>query len=163
MSPAQTLRMLLAAGLFIGLAVVFFLWRPAGSGSQQAHIMQRVHPDLLREWQWVKTYDPYDGGHMRVATEAEARFLEFRADGTLHERQDGVLREGYWRMDPEGEALALQAGAGAGPPRGNLRAWEYRHEIVRLTETELILAWQGRHGKVQEWYQAVSPAAADSR
>lgn len=159
MRTASSLRLLLTAGLFLGLAVAFFLLRPRDEAGQQAHLLRQADPSLLRRWQWVKTYDPYDGGQMRTATEAEDRFLEFRADGTLIAHEGGQPQKGYWLLGPEEASLALVTGLAAEqvPRSASRRAWEYRHKIVRLDHRELILAWQGRHGKVQEWYRAVRP------
>ncbi|RMG67534.1 MAG: hypothetical protein D6722_13000 [Bacteroidetes bacterium] len=160
MSPVYRLRLLLAALAALGAAVAFLLWQP-GAGGPQAQLLMPPPPDLLQTWRWVQTYDPYESGHMIQATDTAARYLAFRPDGTLLEQTPAQRRQGQWRHDAQQDALALLFGTVAqGRPAATLRPWQYRHEIIHLTDGELVLAWQGRHGKVQEWYQAVDSLPA---
>jgi hypothetical protein len=96
---------------------------------------------------------------MLPAKDAASQWLIFYEDGLYEQREADHRQAGIWRIDAEGAQLALVDGARA--THEVIREGDYRHQIRRLTNDSLALAWQGRHGYVTEWYRAVPEAELD--
>ncbi|GAB4403034.1 MAG: hypothetical protein OHK0039_01660 [Bacteroidia bacterium] len=151
-------------GVLLALAVYWLEKRDTPPQEIAAQLPASDRHLLIREWAWVKSYDPYAGGQTTAADKQETRQLAFRADGRLIETTPDQTRQGFWLIDDDGKALALIfSAADQAPARQDLRSWDYRHHIRTLTQQELVLEWQGRHGYVVEWYKALAPSTASSK
>lgn len=109
------------------------------------------------KWRLIQTYDPYDGGNITRRDSLNPRFLVFGRDGEFKQYDNLNYVVGKWHLNRAKTALAFVneerngkeiAGATETIP-------SFRHQIRKHTTDTMILAWQGRHGFVEELYTIV--------
>ena len=142
------------------LWVVFFLTlgcnrqRKGSLKPRQAafHFFQDRDTDSLK-WRWVHTYDPYNGGTYLTSDSLHPRYLFLYKDGTFRKTDAHNASSGKWYLNPEKNAMALidemRNGVSVMDASSSLT---FRHQLRKLNQDTLILAWQGRHGFVEELY-----------
>ena len=97
-------------------------------------------------WKLVQIYDPYSGS-MKIPDE-EAKYLSIQKDGKYVLYSPGNTQSGKWYLKKDKSALALVA-EGSSTEDESLM---FRHQIRKYAKDTMILAWQGRHGFVEELY-----------
>lgn len=108
------------------------------------------------KWQLVKTYDPYNGGQTILPEENNPRYIEMSSDGSYLKYDNANREEGNWYLNPSKDSLALAATQqnGMAVDDRNKKPF-FRFAILEFSDEKLVIAWQGRHGPVEETYQLV--------
>ncbi len=104
-------------------------------------------------WKLVQTYDPYQGGRITKQDSINPRILEIYNNGTFKVYESDLIGRGKWYIKSDKSAIAfIYAGESGEVKPSKNQAIEFTHQIRRLTRDTMILAWQGRHGFIEELY-----------
>ena len=130
-----------------------------------AFLLGKQQRDSIK-WRLVHTYDPYNGGQLNKRDSLNPRFLVFSKDGGYKQYDNLNYVVGNWYVNRSKDALAfiIASRNGREIPGASEQALDFRHQIRKHTTDTMILAWQGRHGFVEELYAIVAdslPAASE--
>lgn len=103
-------------------------------------------------WQYIKMFDPYNGGNTIEAEAGNPRYLKLNNDGTFRKYDKLNDNKGKWYLNGTKDAIAFMN-------EGSSEELRFGHKIKKFTKDELVLSWQGRHGMVDETYK---PAKVDN-
>lgn len=102
-------------------------------------------------WQLIELYDPYQNGKRIRIDSLNPQYLIIHEDGKFSKLKKGEQVQGRWYMRRDKEAFAFIPAATTPSPQ-TLQSLNYRYEIRRYEKDTMMLAWQGRHGFVEETY-----------
>lgn len=103
-------------------------------------------------WQKVFRFDPYDGGQYRTYEEYVTT-ITLKNDGSYEETNPENVTTGKYFLNKTKTAIAFVPQVVNGTEQEEMDTeMTFRHEILKFTSDSLILAWQGRHGMVQDGY-----------
>ncbi|MEM9932107.1 MAG: hypothetical protein AAF824_00785 [Bacteroidota bacterium] len=97
-------------------------------------------------WKLIQIYDPYSG--KIKLPEEEMKYLSIQKGGKYILHSLGGKQEGQWYLKKDKSAIALIAKENVSNQADIL----FRHQIRKFSKDTMILAWQGRHGYVEELY-----------
>ena len=101
--------------------------------------------DLIsQKWLLIKTKDPYNKGAFSMQEKENPKTLEFSKDGTYIEKDPWQENKGSWFFNEDETKMSMNLSE-----RGEAN---YRWSIIKLTQEEMILGIQGRHGTVEHYY-----------
>ena len=133
--------------------------------AQEATVSKKVAREILlakdktRVWKMVETYDPYNGGTtIKLDTNLVQNVLIFSKRGTFEasEQQGAKFTQqatGKYLIKTDKKSLALVYTTQnlAKVPKEKQMV-EYRYQIKSISDKEMILMRQGRHGWVEMKY-----------
>lgn len=146
----------------IGATIWFFQKAPLPEDTDQQPSLaaaRRLAPredSLCKTWLWLGMEDDYKKGDFQAADSTHPKWLQLNCNGSFRRFTPHLMETGQWRRHDSLNLIALQTD----PQPVRWDPDSYRHKIEKLTSDTLILAWQGRHGWVRDWYRSTS--AADS-
>jgi hypothetical protein len=98
------------------------------------------------KWQFVQSYDPYNGGITTPADISRPESYLFQKNGKMLIYSADNQQHGKWRITEEKQFLWIEYA-----PEKNKKEL-YKFKIKELTAEKMILAIQGRHGMVERTY-----------
>ncbi len=116
-----------------------------------AYLLQNAPADSII-WQLTNIFDPYQGGTHTPIDSLHPQFLVIHDDGTFTRHQQEQIDSGNWYMRRDKEAIALVSDRSPEAAISSKTSFSFRYEIRKLSSDTMILAWQGRHGFVEELY-----------
>lgn len=119
-----------------------------------SYILQYTDNDSV-VWRLMQIYDPYNGGQIIQKSNEEATFLILRKNGTFQEYDQENNNFGKWYVDKTKSSMALIYTTRNGKEVKENPIPDFRHQIRKFNKDTLILAWQGRHGFVEQLYTRV--------
>ncbi|MCI4669325.1 MAG: hypothetical protein MRZ79_14415 [Bacteroidia bacterium] len=148
--------------LLISLVVIFYPRGDKGAQFGQVKLPENVKELLVGKWEWKSTIDPFDNSNKRIAEKEGEKYLLINSDGSFTEWSKEESRAGNWILNKKKTAVAFlydDENTRNSRASASLLAYEYRHRIKSIDKNGLVLGIQGRHGIVQEAYEAVSDSA----
>jgi len=128
-------------------------------GLQQAATLILGDSLKMIRWKLSQTYDPYMGGRITRQDSDNPRILELYNNGTFKVYEDELLDRGKWYVKSDKSAIAfIYESENKETSSATDQEITFTHQIRKLTQDTMILAWQGRHGFIEELYVAQKTA-----
>lgn len=136
--------------------VSWLVIRQPVAGEQKAKLLanEGLSEKLVGNWEWIKTYDPYQGG--LYSYPQDQRILRLRSNRTYEITDLGYHETGQWQVDAQDHMLAMTSQHVNAESTKNVRirvGTKAHHHIKKISPKELILSRQGRHGMVLSYYR----------
>jgi hypothetical protein len=153
-------------GIFAATALFFMFAAPGCGGKDKNHNHSASLSALFAKageeklvWEKSMSFDPYNGGYYYPADSANRSFLIFASDGTFQEYDPFNYSKGNWYFNDDSTSLAFEYvvrnGTKVSLPSEESR--RFSHRLLKIRPDSMVLAWQGRHGWVEETWLAVQP------
>lgn len=105
-------------------------------------------------WKLVKSYDPYNKGYTYWADSSNLKCLVLKSDASFREFDKENKSEGSWYLNKEKNKLGFVYSLRNGVEiNEDLQHLFFRYHIDTLYKDTLILAIQGRHGMLKQYYK----------
>lgn len=128
-------------------------------GLQQAATLILGDSLKMVRWKLIQTYDPYMGGRVTRQDSNNHRTLELYNNGSFKVFENELLGQGKWYVKSDKSAIAfVYKGENRETSSASDKEITFTHQIRKLTQDTMILAWQGRHGFIEELYVAQKAA-----
>ena len=124
------------------------------STKKAATFLLGQQPEDSLKWKLIQTYDPYNHGQIIKRDSLNPRFLVFEKDGSFKQYDKHNASSGSWYLNNAKTALAFifNIRNGQAVNDHSTEKLNFRHQIRKYGTDTMILAWQGRHGFVEELY-----------
>ena len=147
-------------GFVISGVIVCFLaicckrdsWKNLGK-TEAAAWMLKDSSDQVIKWELCQVYDPYQGGQVMKVDSLFRKTIEIYRDGKFKINDRQALINGQWKLNlARTEILFVCKERNGVKLKQKDPLYRQISQIRKISRDTMILAWQGRHGYVEELY-----------
>ena len=110
---------------------------------------------LCNKWEYVNSHDPYQGGIDYPADPDNKQYLIFKKDGSFKEIDQWNHWRGKWQFNTDETKVGIAISEHNGSSVLRSEQFDYRRNLVKVTNYELVFWIQGRHGPVTYKYKSI--------
>ncbi|MEM6628319.1 MAG: hypothetical protein AAF694_01545 [Bacteroidota bacterium] len=127
-------------------------WEALDLVEASAWMIQDSSKQVIR-WGLCQIYDPYQGGRVTKLDSFSQKVLEMRRDGRFILSESREVSKGDWQLNRARTELQFRFKSKNGVKVSRSDpSYEIVSQVRKITRDTMILAWQGRHGFVEELY-----------
>ena len=127
-------------------------WEAMDRVEASAWMIQDSSKQVIR-WGLCQIYDPYQGGRISKADSFSQKILEMGRDGKFSLLVSRELSKGDWRLNRARTEIQFRFKTKNGVKVSRSDpTYQMVSQVRKITRDTMILAWQGRHGWVEELY-----------
>ena len=121
--------------------------------TEAAAWMLKDSSDQVIKWGLCQVYDPYLGGKVIPVDSQSMKTLVIHRSGKFAIEEEGSSIHGQWKLNQaRTEILFISKEKNGVRVRQKDPMFHQISQVRKITKDTMILAWQGRHGYVEELY-----------
>ena len=126
--------------------------------TEAAAWMLKDSSEQVIKWGLCQVYDPYLGGQVMPVDSQSKKTLVIYRSGKFSIEEEDTSIHGQWKLNQaQTEILFVSKEKNGVKVRQRDPLYHQISQVRKITNDTMILAWQGRHGYVEELYSKDCP------